>query len=47
MTLRRKVQDQKVTIESKPTWHHFGRKINWFEPQINKLKKTKKEELMI
>jgi hypothetical protein len=25
-----KVQDQKVANLAKPTWHHFGGKINWF-----------------
>ncbi len=33
-------------IEAKPTWHHFGGKINWFK-QLNKkklkLKEAKKE----
>jgi hypothetical protein len=31
-------------IEAKPTWHHFGVKINWFEP---KKKRSPKGELMI
>ncbi len=25
-----KVQDQEVANLAKPTWHHFGGKINWF-----------------
>jgi hypothetical protein len=32
-------------IEAKPTWHHFGGKINWFGPL--KKKKDFQGELMI
>jgi len=24
---------KKWQIEAKPTWHHFGEKINWFRPK--------------
>jgi hypothetical protein len=34
-------------IEAKPTWHHFGVKINWFEPKKKRKKKSPKGELMI
>jgi hypothetical protein len=26
-------QDQKVEMEAKATWHHFGGKINWIQPK--------------
>jgi hypothetical protein len=43
-----RVQDPKCQIEAKPTWHHFGDKINWFRAKkILKINKTLKGELMI
>jgi hypothetical protein len=38
-----RVQDQKVETKAKPTWHHFGWKINWFKPK----KQGLKGELMV
>jgi len=30
-------------IEAKPTWHHFGVKINRFEPKKKRKKRAQKE----
>jgi hypothetical protein len=42
MAFRRGLKIKNWPIEAKPTWHHFGGKINWFGP-----KKELQGELMI
>jgi hypothetical protein len=32
---------KKWQIEAKPTWHHFGERINWFIPKKRKEKEKK------
>ncbi len=40
-----RVQDQKSgKIKAKPTWHHFGGKINWFRPKEGRKKKTQAQK---
>jgi hypothetical protein len=41
MAFKQGSKTKKWQIKAKPTWHHFGEKINWFEPK----KKKKKKEL--
>jgi hypothetical protein len=33
MASRRGSKTKKWQIQAKPTWHHFGEKMNWFRPQ--------------
>jgi hypothetical protein len=30
---------KKWQMQAKPTWHHFGGKINWLRPEKNELSK--------